>query len=315
MKHNKTNVPDVNYRSGLRYAIGRTVRYLEQGIGMPRRTFKPFQQSSPYIHNYKTLQRYTGIFNNFRDRVLVPANVNTIDKITTEHIETHFQNLIDRNYTEKTVRENASALNKFFRALNRDDLIAYINDSRRLWVSLAVPSCRTIPFGFPDKVIGFMRDPYKSGAIIQKETGARTGDIRKVVESVLSNPSSSIIYILKSKGGRDRQIDFSDRPNELEAIRQAVYTIDKHFSETKTTWSEFIREYTREVKRAAVKAGEIYCGPHAFRANYAEGRYETMIGDSDDREKEKAVLKTITEELGHSRLSMVKYYIPTFRRD
>ena len=314
MKHDKTNVPDVNYRSGLYYAIGRTVRYLQQGIGTSRRAFKLSQGGSPYVHSCETLERYVGIINNFRDTVL--TDVKTINKITTDHVETHFQNLLEKDVTEKTIKVNASALIKLFGALNRDDLIAYINKNRYLWVSSARLSCRTNPFGDPDRVIGFMRgDPYKAGAIIQKETGTRVSDIKKVVESVLSNPSSNIIYIKKSKGGRDRMINFSDRKDRLKLVRQAVCTIDKHFTETKTNWSQFLKEYTKEVHRAVVKAGEIYCGPHAFRANYAETRYETMITDKEDKQQEKAVLKKITKELGHSRISMAKYYIPTFRSD
>jgi integrase len=316
MYYNKPNVPTLHYKSSLIYAIGETVKYLKQGIGVSKRATKKLHDgTTPYIHNYKTLKRYVGIFNNFKDTVL--TDVKRINKITTDHIEVHFENLLDKDDTEDTIEVNASALNKLFYAFNRDDLIAYINDNRDLWVNSATPSCRTDPFVYPDRVIEKMRgDHNKAGAIIQKETGARTGDIKKVVESVLSCPSSNIIYIRKSKGGRDRMIDFSDRPNELKLVRQAVYTIDKHFTETKTNWSKFIREYTQEVQRAASKAGEIYCGPHAFRANYAETRYETMIGNSDDdKEKEKAVLKTITEELGHSRISMAKYYIPKFRSD
>jgi integrase len=315
MKHNKPNIPDLNYRSGLRYAMGKAVRYFEQGIGISKRATKRFYDgTTPYIHNYETLKRYVGVFNNFIDTVL--TDVNTINKINISHIEAHFENLLDNDDTENTIEVNASALNKFFYAFNRDDLIAYINENRYLWVSSATPSCRTTPFGDPDRVISFMKgDAYKAGATIQKETGARAADIKKVVESVLSNPSSNIIYIRKSKGGRDRMIDFSDRPDELKLVRQAVYTIDKHFTETKTNWSQFLKEYTKEVHRAAVKAGEIYCGPHAFRANYAEMRYETMITDKEDKQQEKAVLKKITEELGHSRISMAKYYIPTFRSD
>ena len=313
MYYNKPNIPDLNYRSGLRYAMGKAVNYLKQGIGVSKKMTKQLHNGfTPYVHNYDTLKRYVGIFNNFIDKVLI-TNINTINKITTNHVEEHFEKLIDKDYSEKTINENASALNKFFHAFNRDDLLTYINDNRGLWLSSATPSCRTNPFVNPNKVISFMVNPYKSGAIIQKEVGARAGDIKKVVDSVLSYPSSNIIFIKKSKGGRNRQIDFSDRPDELKLVRQAVYVIDKHFTETKTNWTQFLKEYTKEVHRAARKAGEIYCGPHAFRANYAETRYEMGIKDGDDKQKERAVLKKITEELGHSRISMAKYYIPTFR--
>ena len=313
MKHNKPNITDLNYRSGLRYAMGKAVRYLKQGIGISKRATKRlYDGSTPYIHCYETLKRYVGIYNNFIDTVL--TDVNTINKINIGHIEAHFENLLDNDATESTIEVNASALNKLFYAFNRDDLITYINENRWLWISSATPSCRTIPFGDPDRVISFMRgDANKSAAVIQKETGSRVADIKKVVYSVLSNPSSNIIYIKKSKGGRNRMIDFSERKDKLELVHQAVYTIDKHLTET--NWSQFLRGYTKEVHRAAVKAGEIYCGPHAFRANYAETRYETTIGNEEDKQRERIVLKRITEELGHSRISMAKYYIPKFRAE
>ena len=319
----KPNIPDLNYRSGLRYAVGKAVNYLKQGIGISKKETKKLHNGfTPYVHGCGTLRRYVGIFNNFCDKVLEPAKINTINKIATEHIEEHFKNLLNNNDTENTIDLNATALNKFFYAFNRDDLVKYINEKRGLWLSSATPSGRTDPFVNPDRVIGFMIDPYKSGAIIQKVTGSRAGDIKKVVDSVLSYPSSNIIYINKSKGGRNRMIDFSDRPNELKLVHQAVYTIDKHFTETKTNWTQFLKEYTKEVHRAARKAGETYCGPHAFRANYAETRYETLSAKQvqtgiidNDKQQEEAVFKTITEELGHSRISMAKYYIPTFRKD
>lgn len=124
MEHNKPNIPDLNYRSGLRYAMGKTVNYLKQGIGIPERGF--CNGESPYIHDRNILTRYVGIINDFKDTALV--GVKTINKIAICHIETYFNNLLANGANEKVIKVNASALIKFFEALNHDDLIAYIND-------------------------------------------------------------------------------------------------------------------------------------------------------------------------------------------
>jgi site-specific recombinase XerD len=315
-KYNKPNVPDVNYRSGLNYAVQKTVGYFQTGIGKSRREISRHSQGyTPYIHSRETLERYVGIINNFKDTVL--NDVKRIDKIKSEHIEAHFNNLITKGVREKTIKVNASALIKFFDALNRQDLITYIDENRMTWVSCAKPSCRTTPFGDPNKVIDAIRGKaYKSAALIQYETGARISDIKKVVDSILSYPSRTTISIFKSKGGRNRILDFSDRKTIHNAILRAARIIDTHLSQTNTDWSQFQREYTQEVQRAAAKTKEIYCGTHAFRANYANKRYDELVNSTEEevtKEEEIRALRKITEELGHARISMAKYYISKFR--
>jgi hypothetical protein len=320
----------MNYRSSIHYAAAKAVEYLKQGIGLSKRECKKqYGGKSPYIHNWKTLYRYTGEFNNFIDTVLTPSNIKTINKITTEHTKEHFKNLVEKRYSIKTINSNASALNKFFYVFSRDDLITYIDSERNIWKYQAVPSSPTNPFDNPIKVINIMKYPYWAGAMIQYLTGARVSDIRKVYEWLIENPDAEYIVIRKSKGGRSRKIDYSERKEQFIAIKAAVKTLKEYFDINGVDWVKFFKEYTREVRRAAVKCEEIYCGPHAFRANYAETRYETLtkkyLSDQPpnqteeeikkDKEKEKAVFKTITEELGHSRISMAKYYIPKFRSD
>ncbi|MEI6153703.1 MAG: tyrosine-type recombinase/integrase [Deltaproteobacteria bacterium] len=304
----RPKVPDVNFRSGLVYAIGKTITFFREGIGVSRRAVTRNEGYTPYIHSYETLERYAGIINHFKDTVL--TDVKRINQITKKHVETHFNNLLDKGGREKTVKVNASALIKLFNAFSRKDLITYIDENRSTWVSRAMPSCRTTPFGDPDKVIDAIRGKaYKAAALIQYETGARISDIKKVVDSAISHPSRTFISIMKSKGGRNRILDFSDRMESLNAVLVVIGSIQTHLSETNTNWSSFQREYTQEVKRAAKRAGEIYCGTHAFRANYANKRYEK---DADTKD-EVQVLRRITEDMGHSRVSMAKYYISAFR--
>jgi hypothetical protein len=96
----------------------------------------------------------------------------------------------------------------------------------------------------------------------------------------------------------------------LAIVLEAAKVIQVYLSENKNDWSSFKKEYTKETHRAAVKAGEIYCGTHAFRANYANDQYEKGIKEGKD---ENDVLKRITKDLGHNRIRMAKYYILAFR--
>ncbi len=305
-----TNVPGLRINSGVSYAAAKALEHLKKGIGQSKRYYKKVYGKSPLIHAYKTLNRYAGIFNNFKDTVLAHGGGNKLHKINASHIDRHFENLLDDDVSEKTIAVNASALNKFFHAFGRYDLVEYINDMRPLWKESAVPSSRTEPFVDPEQVILSMRSPYHAGAVIQYLTGARVADIRKVCEWVHKNPYSTEIRILKSKGGRDRVIDLSERPNDLERVRKAVDVLRGG----NINWLSFLKAYTKEVKASARKNHEIYTGPHAFRVNYAGNRYEKLASHGmNSREKDEA-LTTITEELGHSRISMAKYYIPAYRQ-
>ena len=302
-------VPDVFPRSKLRYGIGKAITFFKKGIGVSRRAVTREEGNTPYIHSYETLERYVGVINYFADTVL--GDVKRINQITKQHVETHFDNLLSKGGREKTVRVNASALNKLFNAFGRNDLIKYIDENRPTWVGDAMPSSRTDPFTDPYKVVDAMREmAFEAAAIIQLETGSRVSDIKKVVSSVIAHQSLESIIIMKSKGGRNRELDFSDRMVILSVVLESAKVIQAYLSKNNNDWSSFQINYTKEVHAATRKAGEIYCGTHAFRVNYANERYRKGIEEGED---EADVLKRITEDMGHSRISMAKYYLTKFR--
>ena len=290
-------VPHLRFDAGVVYAIGMTVTFLKEGIGKSRRAETKAKGSTPFIHSYATLKRYVGVINNFRDKALV--DVKRIHQITEEHVETFFDNMVSENRSEKTIKINASALNKLFNAWSRHDLKEYIDENRSTWAGDAIDSNRTTPFGDPDRVIDKMRrEAFKAAATIQLNTGARVSDIKKVVSSVIAHPSLESITILKSKGGKDRELDFSDRMPILAIVLKAAKIIQVYLSENNNDWSSFQKEYTKETRRATVKAGEIYCGTHAFRANYANDQHEKGMKNTKD---EVQVLQRITNDMGRGR--------------
>lgn len=311
MKNMKPLIPGLSRRTSIRYGVSCAVRFFRRGIGTSRRELKKRFGYSPFIHSYETFERYIGVINNFCDTVL--SDVKAIRHIRKEHVEAHFQNLLEKNVTEKTVRINASALIKLFYFFGRTDLVDYIDERRQLWVAEARPSGRTNPFQNPEMVISKMRkEKYKAMAKIQLLTGARVSDIKKVVYWVTENPDSYKVFIRKSKGGRDRIIDYTDRKHDFEEIRNASLVLKEFIESTKKDWASLQIEYTDGVHLSAKKCGEIYCGTHAFRANYAERRYVELQGKSLFCGNENKILDTITEELGHRRRKMAKYYIHHF---
>lgn len=306
----KIIVPDVYPRSKLRYAIGQAIIFLKEGIGVSRRAVnKEVGGNTSLIHSYETLERYVGIFNHFADTVLV--DVKHIQQINKKHVETHFNNLVSNNRSENTIQVNASALNKLFNAFSRDDLIEYIDENRSTWAGDARQSNRTTPFNNPDKVINAIKEEaFKAAATIQLHTGARISDIKKVVNSVIAHPSRTSIPIMKSKGGKNRVLDFSDRMADFNIVLEAAKVIQTYLSENNNDWSSFQVKYTDAVHRAADKTEETYCGTHANRVNYANDQYEKGIKDNKN---EVDVLKRLTEDLGHHRIRMAKYYLSAFR--
>ena len=302
-------VPDVFPRSKLRYGIGKAITFFKKGIGVSRRAVTREEGNTPYIHSYETLERYVGVINHFADTVLV--DVKRIHQIKKKHVETHFNNLLSNDRSKNTVKVNASALKKLLNAFGRQDLMEYIDENIPTWAGDATPPNRAAPYTDPDRVIDKMRETaFKAAATIQLQTGARVSDIKKVVSSVIAHPSLESIIILKSKGGRDRELDFSDRMAILDVVLESAKVIQTYLSENNNDWSSFQIKYTDEVHAATRKAGEIYCGTHAFRVNYANERYEKGI---EEGENEDAVLKRITEDMGHRRISMAKYYLSAFR--
>ena len=309
-------IPSLRPRSGIIYATAKAVEYFTRGISKSKHFYKKLFGETPYIHAYETLTRYVGIFNHFIETVLTPSRITMLHKITKDHIDTHFTNLLNNECSEKTISINASALNKFFTAFGRYDLVEYIHTKRPEWKERAVVSAKTEPFTHPENVIQAMRRPYQEGAIIQYLTGARVSDIRKVYEWLIKHPDATVIVIEKSKGGRTRTIDYSDRPQTLLYVKNAVERIQRFFKSDTIDWLTYEKDYTDEVRKAAVKCGETYCGTHAFRVNYADNRYTELSQDEDDilEEREKKILSIITEDLGHSRLSMARYYVSAYRR-
>jgi len=287
----------IRSNSGLTYALKYAASYLKQGIGMSKRwVYKELGGRSPFIHSYSTFNRYMGIAKEFV-RDMKERGINRLDKVQYEHV----REWLDRKavyVTEKTLKVNTSALEKFFDAVGRSDISDRLRQDYQEIYSQGNPSGRALPFAEPMKVIESLKDPaHRIVAELQYLTGARVGDVKKI--EVIGDK----VVIESSKGGRDRVLDFSDRLDKLERIKELKAELDRFIQEK--GWKDIRESYYDDLRETCKRLGEVYTGAHAFRVNYAIERFEELKATGlNDREAD----RVLTQELGHNREEMSRYY-------
>ena len=289
----------IKRNSGLTYALKYAAKVLKRGIGVSKHeVYKQLGGKSPLIHSYSTFNRYMGIAKEFVNWAK-EQGVNRLDKVQYEHVRDFL--LSKSEYCSmRTLKVNASALRKFFKTVGRKDIAEMIGEDYQEIYSKGRAPGRALAFAHPERVISLLKeDVHKVIAELQLLTGARIGDVKKI--QVV--PEKKKVIITKSKGGRTREIDYSDRPEKFEKIKKLVGELREYLRGS--SWS-FIREgYYRYLRQAIYRSGEIYTGSHAFRVNYVKERLKEL------RERgysEKDALQIIEYEIGHSRIEMSAYY-------
>ena len=289
----------IKRNSGLTYALKYAAKVLKQGIGISKHeVYKRFGGKSPLIHSYSTFNRYMGIAKEFVNWAK-EQGVNRLDKVQYEHVRDFL--LSKSEYCSmRTLKVNASALRKFFETVGRGDIAERIGEDYQEIYSKGRAPGRALAFAHPERVISLLKeDVHKAIAELQLLTGARIGDVKKI--QVLLEDKK--VVITKSKGGRTREIDYSDRPEKFERIKELVGELQEYLKGS--SWSSVRESYYRDLRQAVCRSGEIYTGSHAFRVNYVKERLKEL------RERgysEKEALQIIEYEMGHSRIEMSAYY-------
>jgi len=289
----------IKRNSGLTYALKYAAKVLKQGIGISKHeVYKRLGGKSPLIHSYSTFNRYMGIAKEFVNWAK-EQGVNRLDRVQYEHVRDFL--LSKSEYCSmRTLKVNASALRKFFETVGREDIAERIGEDYQEIYSKGRAPGRALAFAHPERVISLLKENvHKVIAEFQLLTGARIGDVKKIQVF----PEERKVVITKSKGGRTREIDYSDRPEKFEKIKELVGELREYLKGS--SWSSIRESYYRDLRQAVYRSGEIYTGSHAFRVNYVKERLKEL------RERgysEKEALQIIEYEIGHSRIEMSAYY-------
>jgi len=289
----------IKRNSGLTYALKYAAKLLKEGIGISKHSvYKSMGGRSPLIHSYSTFNRYMGIAKEFVNWAK-EQGINRLDKVQYDHVRDFL--LSKAEYCSmKTLKVNASALKKFFTTVGRTDISEQIKKDYQDIYSQGRSPSRALAFAHPEKVISLLKEEvHKVVAELQLLTGARIGDVKKI--QVL--PESKKVVILKSKGGRTREIDYSDRPEKFERIRELIEALKERLKTS--SWKSVREGYYKDLRQAVLRSGEVYTGSHAFRVNYVKERLKELRAQGYS---EKEALQKIEHEIGHSRIEMSAYY-------
>lgn len=170
--------PSLHARTGIAYALKYSSKELIKGIGAKKRVAKLENGGkSPLIHSYSTFNRYMGIAKQFV-HYCKSKSVNKIYKIDEAIVLGFFQERkIAYNLSEKTIKVNLCALEKFLEAIGRGELAEMLRSRFSEIYSQGSAPGRTEFFGDPMKVIGLLKDNCnKCIATLMYLTGARIGD-------------------------------------------------------------------------------------------------------------------------------------------
>lgn len=256
---------------------------------------------SPKIHSRQTFDRYMGIAKEFIQFARAdPDGPRKLHQLNHGHALKFLREKVDKGRSQKTLKINLCALEKFFGAVGRGDLKKAIKDDFDTIYAQGRAFQKTTPFASPKTVIRNIKLPEnRIVAELQYLTGARIGDVPKIAP----NLETKTIVIDKSKGGRPRTIDFSQRLSKLNKVVSLRKRLDEAIKEA-GGYQNLKDGYYKDLRSSVRKSGEEYTGAHAFRASYAKERFDEL----ERKEGYGIAERVLTKELGHNRAEMSHYY-------
>jgi len=317
VRHALKHVLDELYELGKGVKRGQLQREMQKLTGV---------RESPFIHNSKTKVRYERAMMTFsdyleehgikRDRQLNRLPKKELQKL----IDNYFIELADDGYSKGTIKIHIAAMEKSLAVL-RPDIKPYLtNDENRVnWWSAGKESKKGESYVDPEAIRERLDETHRMIAEAQSLGGFR---IREIAKATVDRENYEIT-IHKAKGGRDRTLHFEHRKEDFERLADLIEKLQERHYE------EHLKDYYRDLKEACHETGQEYNASHAFRYEYAQNRIEELKENkeelkdlldrynanektkecvNDEGKIETAADYVLTQELGHNRLKMSRYY-------
>lgn len=297
-------------------------------------------RQSQAIHSHSTYNTYVECVAKFGDFLYNEMGIkyeSNFRELSTDEVyvclDRYFEKLKEDNLSKKTLQKHISALNKILTAIDPNIKECFTPDNRAKWRDGVEPQdCDR--YNNSDRIVENLQKIDETSymiATIQKLTGARIGDVKKL----MIDEENQRVFFPRSKGGRDRFVYFDRFKEDFEKVKECKEILDRALEEKR--FSEIREnEYYNNLRKACRRADELYHGSHAFRYEFAQERYEEIStwtreeqeqyyrriledrGKSekeiqkamnDVREKDAVAEAIISEELGHSRLDISRQYL------
>jgi len=315
--------------------IGKSKREMFDAMYKVNRT-----RESPYIHSYPTAVRYEKAIAKFGDFLKNDMGIKyerDFKELSTDElyicVDKYFEKQKESGLSENTLEIHISALHKVLGEINPEIKEYFTPENRARWRD-GVPAGDNDRYNDPDKIIENLRKIDETSAAIaeiQRLTGARLGDVKKLV----IDEEGMKVFIPRSKGGRDRSVHFDRFEDKFERVKECKEVLDRALEDKK--FSEIREEqYYDNLRKACKQTGEPYHGAHCFRYEFAQerdkeisrwekeeqeayyrrileerGKSDKQIEEALERVREKDVIDVaiVSEELGHSRLDISMHYL------
>jgi hypothetical protein len=311
------NVLDELYDLGRNIKKGQLQREMERLTG---------ERVSHFIHSSTTKVRYERALMKFcdfleekgikRDKHLNKTNTEELKKI----IDEYFKELAKEKCSKNTIKVHISALEKTLPVI-RPDIKPYLtNDEKRIeWWSNGAASRKRDSYTDPEKIRDRLNETHRMIAEAQATGGFRVREISRCEV----NKEEYKIIIRNGKGGRTRELYFEHRKEDFEKLVNLIEKLQKEEYEKK------LKDYYKDLKNACKATGQEYNAAHSFRYEYAQRRIEELKQNreelkdliekynapddireclKDEDKIDRAADFALTQELGHNRLKMSRYY-------
>jgi len=331
----------------VKYLFIRTADMLFE-LGKGKSKHVAFQESyakdrtrqSQAIHSYSTYNTYVECVAKFGDFLYNEMGIkyeSNFRELSADEvyvcIDKYFKKQKADGLAKKTLQKHISALDKILGAINPEIKNYFTPDNRARWRD-GVEKQDCDRYNNSDRIIENLKKIDETSyaiAELQRLTGARIGDVKKLT----IDEENKRVFFPRSKGGRDRFVYFDRSPDEFEKVKKCKEVLDRALEEKR--FSEIREnEYYQALRKACRKVDEPYHGSHAFRFEFAQERhkeisqwtqeeqeayYRRILEERGKSEKEinkamesvkerDAVAEAIiSEELGHSRFDISRYYL------
>jgi len=317
VRHVLKNVLDELYSLGKGVKKGQLQREMKRLTGI---------RESHFIHTSTTKVRYERAVMKFCDYLESQGikREKHLDKTNTEElqqiVDNYFKKLADEKLSKNTIKVHIAALEKSL-AIIRPDIKQYLtNDENRVgWWSAGEASRKRDSYTDPEAIRSRLKEEHRAIAEAQALAGFR---IREIAKTEIDRERYKAI-IHNGKGGRTRELYFEHRKEDFERLAMLVEKLKEQHYEQR------LKDYYRALKNACKVTGQEYHASHSFRYEYAQQRIEELKNNkeelrdlldrynadnetkecvNDENKIDRAADYTLTQELGHNRLSMSRYY-------
>jgi len=279
------------------------------------------RRESYFIHTSTTKVRYERAMMKFADYLESKGikREKHLNKLNTEElqkvVDDYFKKLAEDKLSKNTIKVHIAAMEKSL-AIVRPDIRSYIeNDENRIrWWSAGREGRKGDSYVNSNAIIERLNETHRMIAEAQRLGGFR---IREIAKTTVDRENKTITTI--GKGGRKRTLYFEHRQEDFERLAMLIEKLKEQHYEQR------LKDYYRALKNAAKATGQEYHASHAFRREYAEHRIEELkqneqerrelvekynvedrVRDNNDKEMQSDAI--LTQELGHNRLKMARYY-------